>query len=384
MRIQWMRHTMFPPTQNLNIDPRAISGITGSISIACWVIVFSPQIIVNFRRRSASGLSLTFLIVWLLGDVFNVLGAVLQGVLPTMIILALYYTFADIVLLSQCLYYNYRYPSTQPVSPSPCPSPSPEPVFPSDLNHHHHHYHHHHHIPEAVHLSPATPLLDPPKPGDPDDLTLTTPTSSTWSVISTIVFNTIAIITVCLAGVLGWYLTPPSPISSSDSPITFSPIAQLFGYLCALLYLASRLPQIYLNYRRKTVEGLSLLFFLFACLGNLTYVISIISYIPPGPETGEEPWTPEMKRTYWKYIAVNSSWILGSVGTLGLDMVIFMQFFIYRDASEEYLYDDYRDDYGATMHDNDHDCDDHEDDDEVETDGDEVVWRHSRQRRYIG
>jgi PQ loop repeat len=58
---------------------------TRSISIACWVVVFSPQIVENFRRGSADGLSLQFIIVWLAGDVFNILGAVLQGVLPTMV-----------------------------------------------------------------------------------------------------------------------------------------------------------------------------------------------------------------------------------------------------------------------------------------------------------
>lgn len=61
-----------------------------SISIACWVVVFSPQIVENFRRGSADGLSLQFIIVWLAGDVFNILGAVLQGVLPTMVKPSLY------------------------------------------------------------------------------------------------------------------------------------------------------------------------------------------------------------------------------------------------------------------------------------------------------
>lgn len=44
-----------------------------SVSIACWVVVFSPQIIENFRRSSAEGLSLQFIVIWLLGDVFNIL-----------------------------------------------------------------------------------------------------------------------------------------------------------------------------------------------------------------------------------------------------------------------------------------------------------------------
>lgn len=69
----------------LHADLEAISGIFGSISIACWVVVFSPQIIENFRRSSADGLSIVFVVIWLAGDVFNILGAVLQGVLPTMV-----------------------------------------------------------------------------------------------------------------------------------------------------------------------------------------------------------------------------------------------------------------------------------------------------------
>lgn len=53
--------------------------------IACWVVVFSPQIIENFRRSSAEGLSIEFIIIWLAGDFANIIGAVMQGVLPTMV-----------------------------------------------------------------------------------------------------------------------------------------------------------------------------------------------------------------------------------------------------------------------------------------------------------
>jgi hypothetical protein len=81
---------MYPPAQSVNLDIEALSGICGSISIACWVVVFSPQIIENFRRSSAEGLSIVFIVVWLVGDIFNILGAVLQGVLPTMVGLILF------------------------------------------------------------------------------------------------------------------------------------------------------------------------------------------------------------------------------------------------------------------------------------------------------
>ena len=47
------------------LDIAAISGILGSISIACWVVVFSPQIIENYSKKSADGLSIEFIIIWL-------------------------------------------------------------------------------------------------------------------------------------------------------------------------------------------------------------------------------------------------------------------------------------------------------------------------------
>jgi len=38
-----------------------------------------------------------------------------------------------------------------------------------------------------------------------------------------------------------------------------------------VLYLGARLPQIAKNYREKSCEGLSLLFFILSVIGNLTY-----------------------------------------------------------------------------------------------------------------
>src|ERR1700761_2010936 len=100
----------------------AVSGILGSVSIACWVVVFSPQILENFRRSSAEGLSVVFIVIWLVGDVFNILGAVLQGVLPTMVIFAIPIsisceTFKMLTMLDYigCVLYTSRCGVTGPV-----------------------------------------------------------------------------------------------------------------------------------------------------------------------------------------------------------------------------------------------------------------------------
>jgi solute carrier family 66 (lysosomal lysine-arginine transporter), member 1 len=44
--------------------------------------------------------------VWFLGDVTNFIGAAWAGLVPTVIALAVYFCFADFVLISQCIYYN--------------------------------------------------------------------------------------------------------------------------------------------------------------------------------------------------------------------------------------------------------------------------------------
>lgn len=60
----------------------------------------------NYKCGSAEGVSLSFLTVWLAGDIANFFGAVWAGLVPTVIVLAVYFCFLDTVLITQCLYYN--------------------------------------------------------------------------------------------------------------------------------------------------------------------------------------------------------------------------------------------------------------------------------------
>jgi uncharacterized protein with PQ loop repeat len=329
-----------------------------SISIACWVVVFSPQIIENFRRKSADGLSIQFVVVWLLGDVFNILGAVMQRVLPTMIILAIYYTIADIVLLAQCFYYRGFTlrddvpPPQPPARPSTPPKPKrnghdvAEPTertgllgstVPAAERSPYYSIEEHERRGSWTHLSPAVPFVEEPGPSPP-------PAPPTR--MQSFAFNSLAVLMVCAAGVAGWWLSrcygrdgkkgdenKPGDGQNND-PLSFNMLGQIFGWLCAVLYLGSRLPQLLLNWRRKSTEGVSVLFFLFACLGNLTYVLSILAYDPKCE--GDEGCQPgEAAQIFWQYILVNLSWIAGSAGTLLLDMSIFVQFFLYAKSEED-------------------------------------------------
>ncbi|OAA76250.1 PQ loop repeat protein [Akanthomyces lecanii RCEF 1005] len=312
---------MAPPAATFHLDVEAISGICGSISIACWVVVFSPQIIQNFQRGNVDALSIQFIIVWLLGDVFNIIGAVMQGVLPTMIILAIYYTLADIVLLLQCFYYR----GFTWKDPAPAPKPNNRP-------------------------NERTALLDAPQERRGSDWTGFSPAvphigeaskepQPAPTVFQTILWNSLIVLMVCAAGVLGWFLGERAkglregkPEHSNDS-LHFNKVGQFFGYLCAVAYIASRMPQLILNYRRKTTDGLSMLFFLFACLGNITYVLSIFAF---EPKCGERRCKHgEAEQIYGRYMLVNLSWLAGALVTLFMDFGVFAQYFIYRTNDDE-------------------------------------------------
>lgn len=262
------------------------------------------------------------------------------------IILAVYYTLADLVLLGQCFY--YRGFTWRDEVPAPKPAEASERtalLHPNGngaaVDEHGRRWSN----VDGTHLSPVTPLLDAPKPNDPPAIQNNKPTTA----VQAFAFNLLAVLMVCAAGILGWYVSnrsqsgighphhqkPEHPVEHHDDALQFSLWGQIFGYFCAVLYLGSRLPQILLNYRRKSTEGVSMLFFLFACIGNLTYVLSIFAF---DPKCQGKCAKGEAAQVYWKYILVNASWLAGSLGTLFLDLGIFIQFFLYRpkdDVEEE-------------------------------------------------
>ena len=355
-----------------------VSGLMGSISIACWVIVFVPQIYENFYRSSAEGLSLLFIVLWLAGDVFNLVGAMMQHLLVTMIILAAYYTLADIILLIQCLWYN-RNSSMDPIldydnsnASSSVSSANTEIYSQDDI--------------DPIHFSPATPinenvlqdvfheqqpLLVPSRRASHSDSyqSLNDQLNNNESINiqnnnnnniemeesldkGNYLSDIIIVSLVIFAGFISWYipycnkyynnnnnnininmLTSKYIIKSKLSVLSLyqnnnnnknqvhitdandievNLLAQVFGYLSAFLYLGSRVPQILLNFQRKSCEGISFLFFLFACLGNTTFITSVIA-ISLDP----------------RYLLINASWLIGSSGTLIMDFIIFGQFFLY-------------------------------------------------------
>ncbi|SGZ55852.1 CIC11C00000003396 [Sungouiella intermedia] len=216
-----------------------------------------PQLIEQWRVKSAEGIAIGFISIWFLGDLFNLIGALWAGLLPEVIFLAVW-------------------KSTRAHSSSS---------------------HGAEHAPLLRRRSSA--LTDIAV--EPQD----------YSVFTRFV---LPIVFVVGAGCMGYFFSDSSG-SEHDSPsskIELGP--QIIGYMSAILYLGARIPQIIQNHQRRSVEGLSLLFFMFSTLGNLTYAGQILFY-----------------RNDSQYVLLNLSWLLGSLGTIFEDSIIFLQFYMYKD-----------------------------------------------------
>jgi solute carrier family 66 (lysosomal lysine-arginine transporter), member 1 len=117
-----------------------------------------------------------------------------------------------------------------------------------------------------------------------------------------------ALAIVIAAGILGWALSGENHPRDAEPPSRADEIGpKVLGYLSALLYLSARIPQIYHNYNLKSTEGLSLLFFMFSTLGNISFAASIM-----------------FAMTDMNYFLLNLPWLIGSAGTIFFDFTVFI------------------------------------------------------------
>lgn len=389
-----------PPTTEI------ISGLLGSVSLACWLFLLLPQLIENYRNQSAEAISLAFVLVWFLGDLCNLIGALWAGLVPVVIAIAVYFCISDGLLIAQCLYYGIRNKRREGQG---LLESVRDVVRDTETGN------------ERVVSSTGqyTAVTRPREVqgrrrtlGDDEDLN-TTPTetepllsrvhsrttsmskytipgsadlkyireqsrrqsaarrSSAGSAVShsrtrrksSSVATTSAqaeplakiledrsnssasigghtglvnlgkdfafIMLVMGVGCIGWLIayktgtwrpTPPPDtnppqhnIPEAENPTS----AQFLGYASAILYLTARLPQIWKNYREKSCEGLSILFFVLSLIGNATYGGGILAH--------------SLQKDY---VRKNAPWLIGSLGTIFEDIFVFVQFRIYKEHAD--------------------------------------------------
>ncbi|KAK2397280.1 PQ-loop repeat family protein / transmembrane family protein [Trifolium repens] len=332
----------------------------GVISVIVWMIAEIPQLITNYREKSAHGLSVTFLLTWIIGDLFNVFGCLLEpATLPTQLYTAVLYTMITLTLCSQAIYYGHIYPrlnykrqfkidtsidngqSNNGVEncndadrrtiiglSSPIPFPA------HDQNNHagtQSYYQSARYLSKSY--TPKTELSQRITSSfqsmDPIEEPLLVSSILTKSAPSLKIKTTLCLVsTFTLLGALNLLQSPDTRIHSevlkprkefviyvgrkllqvSGNHLQYHGVkgqtsfGVYLGWAMAVIYMSGRLPQICLNIKRGNFEGVNPLMFLFALVGNTTYVASIL-----------------VRSLDWSRIGPNLPWLVESGGCSLLD-----------------------------------------------------------------
>ncbi|KAL2348465.1 hypothetical protein Fmac_002465 [Flemingia macrophylla] len=326
---------------NLNDE---ISFGFGFISLICWGVAEIPQILTNFRAKSSHGVSLAFLLTWVAGDIFNLVGCILEpATLPTQYYTALLYTITTIVLVLQSFYYDYIYKwgkhhrkinndevdeeEKKPLRPKPGlesgipiqndgPRATPRreyyyrsarslasndtPPFGTYLR--------------AARSVPSTAELSDDSSSEdeaPPRSSVTQPRPIPRSVPAS--YGTFLAASMNLPRQGNALRLFSGRKLLMQEHMVHSALGQWLGWLMAVIYMGGRLPQIWLNIKRRSVEGLNPLMFIFALIANATYVGSIL-----------------VRTTEWESIRANMPWLLDAIGCVALDLFIILQYTNYR------------------------------------------------------
>jgi len=256
-----------------HMTPDELSSIAGWMSVASWIVVYTPQVWENYQLKSGEGLSVTFIVLWLLGDITGLIGGVLAKLVPTVIILASYYTLCDLILLFQVYYYRWTNRSASAIRDR---ASEESPLLERTAS--------------RTSVAQPKPLLQP------------------------YLEYPLLLLFVLSAGVGAWYLSDSkddTPQPGTGGQVELEWKSQVLGYASAALYLGSRIPQIVHNYKTRCA-GLSLAMFFFSISGNVTFVLSILLHSLES-----------------RYLLANASWLAGAGLTVFLDLFVLGQFAVF-------------------------------------------------------
>lgn len=302
-----------------------------TISLCSWICAQLPQIYTNYKTKSAEGISPSFLLLWYMGDFLSLTSCLLNDVvLKFQIYLSLFFLFNDTTLCYQYYYYNSVYPRKHGVveysEVSNEPRDSNDETVDSQYDFSNGAAMLHNDSTASIHIrsshgdnnkydssSPLTSSNNSYSPGGSYD-SVKQP-NVTKSVTMGAVLNGVASNAMPIANILA---DPDTSRSKS-----FENLGLFLAWCCTVVYMASRCPQLFKNYQRKSVEGISPLLFGAALLGNLTYTLSILTSCEFVFEDGKTD-----------FFMRELPYILGSSGTIVFDIAYFYQRSLYKDTAK--------------------------------------------------
>lgn len=244
-----------------------LSWVFSSLSNVSWLFVFIPQLIENYRKESSVAISYYLVLLLYIGDIFSIISVVSKGLSSVLIYVGVYHIIFDVVFIAQIIYYRL-------------------PLFLESQR-------------EPLLLNDSTVIYD------------------NYNVIlyAKEIFNLHEmklLVSLHIGLAIGSIIVQFIP--------TFI-LGDFFAWSSTFIFLSSRLPQILLNYKRRSVDGLSFVTFFNIIIANQLFLASVL--IPLiDIETGSS-------RTV--YFIKNLPWILGSSLTTVFDIIMFIQFLTYKN-----------------------------------------------------
>ena len=295
----------------------SISELSGYLSVSFWLFAQLPQVIKNHKDKSVDGFSLGFLLCWFAGDFLNLISCLMNNAMMFQILLSGYYCLIDIILAFQYYYYKRMYHN-------------PNSKW--------------YHRPKKHIHSPRTSLRDNLANYGSIDAEIGQPQARppTGSRVKGIFknqqsFGMTRLISTAIVGSLPKVNGIPIQVITYEKKENNSFIYRLLylilhldynmgkvlAWLCTLLYLTSRFPQLWTNDTLKTTKGVSLKLITFALFGNLFYSMSLLlsENSLRGGEESKEFWKAEL------------SYFLGAIGTVLFDFIAILQWIHYDSHS---------------------------------------------------
>jgi uncharacterized protein with PQ loop repeat len=240
-----------------------LSLIIGLSSNSIWSIVLGPQIYLNYKNKKCDAVSFSLVVLLIVGDIFSILCADAKHAPAVIIWSGLYHIFLISGLLVQILYYRSYYIK----------------LLKDDT---------------------TRPLLSIFEDTTEESIEQ----YNNWSLLNTLEQTSIICATIVL-------------ISTKVALTIFNEqvLINITGWTATLMFMLSRLPQIYLNWERQSVEGLALNSFLLINLANYLFLASILVNLIDIPYSSR-----------YDFISDNLQWIIGSSVSSLFDLVLFYQF----------------------------------------------------------
>ncbi|KAI9794107.1 MAG: hypothetical protein M1833_000472 [Piccolia ochrophora] len=336
-----------------------------------------PQIYKNYSLKSTSGLSIYFLVEWCLGDATNLFGAILTRQASWQVVIAGYYVFVDAVLVSQYVWYTHYEAATgrvralfwgyggkgsddderplirsageviEGLSPTeddsddqaPFPNRSkkngvlPEPQGRGGNQ-----------MLDGFESPPSKERIYMPE-SRRASTKYTVKRVDSWppGVVTPKTLLFVSLLCSLASAHPGFSTSADATTGEPTSSSSAESVGRILSWISTLLYLGSRLPQLYKNHTRRSTSGLSATLFIAAFFGNLFYSSSLLtnpcawdSYEPHGgrgwvgPEGSDRRDWIERATPFW----------LGAAGVLLLDGAVGVQFLIFGEGPDKKIVKD--------------------------------------------